>query len=152
MALKQGNDKFKCKICLLDTLLAVNVSEAVSKGDLASLSKILDDLNTSPLDFTSPYGNLLHISASLSTLEDFIRILIWSKLSPNSVNSNDGSTALHLAVRLNRQDIVEYLLSLTDIDDTIRDIEGLTCVDYCRKNRQLYKLFEGKIRTNITTI
>lgn len=128
----------------LDTLLAVNISEAVSKGDLSSLSKIFEDLHTSPLDFTSPYGNILHISASLSTLEDFKNLLIWSKLSPNSVNSNDGSTTLHLAVRLNRQDIVEYLLTLTDIDDTMRDIEGLTCVDYCRKNRQLFKLFEGK--------
>lgn len=125
--------------------MAVNISEAVSKGDLASLSKILEDLNTSPLDFISPYGNLLHISVSLSPAEDFKRLLIWSKLDPNSVNSNDGSTTLHLAVRLDRPDIVEYLLSLTEIDDTIRDIEGFTCVDYCRKNRQLYKLFEGKL-------
>ena len=98
------------------------------------------------MDFTSPYGNLLHIAASLTTLEDFKKILFWSGLDPNSVNSNDGSTTLHVAVRLNRPDIVEYLLSLNDIDDTLKDIEGLSCVDYCHKNKQLYKLFEGNLR------
>lgn len=128
----------------VDTLLAVNISEAISKGDLNYLSMILKDLNTTPLEFTSPYGNLLHIAASLASLEVFKRILVWSGLSPNSVNYNDGSTALHLAVRLKRPDIVEYLLNLKDIDDTIKDIEGLSCVDYCRhKNKQLFKSFEG---------
>ena len=34
-----------------------------------------------------------------------------------------------------------------DIDDTIKDIEGLTCIDYCHKNKQLYKIFEGKKET-----
>jgi len=125
--------------------LAVNISEAVSKGDLNSLSIILKDLNTTPLDFTSPYGNILHIAASLASLDDFKRIFIWSGLNPNSYNSSDGSTSLHLAVRLNRPDIVEYLLSLKDIDDTLKDIEGLSCVDYCHKNKQIYKLFEGKM-------
>lgn len=124
-------------------MLAVNISEAVSKGDIESLSTIFKDLNTSSLDFTSPYGNILHISVSLASLEDFKRILVWSGLSPNSINTNDGSTALHLAVRLNRLNIIEYLLSLKDIDDTVKDIEGLTCVDYCHKNKQLYKLFDG---------
>ena len=134
-------------ILLVETLLAVNISEAISKGDLNSLSVIFKDLNTTPRDFTSPYGNILHISASLANLEDFKRIFIWSGLNPNGVNTNDGSTALHVAVRLNRPDIVEYLLSLKDIDDTIKDIEGLTCIDYCHKNKQLYKIFEGKKET-----
>ena len=73
-------------------------------------------------------------------------------MNPNSVNANDGSTALHVAVRLNRSEIVQFLLGLKDIDDTIKDIEGLTCVDYCHKNKQLLKLFEGKSDKNSYSI
>lgn len=124
-------------------MLAVNISEAVSKGDLDGLNLILQNLNTTPKQFTSPCGNLLHISASLSKFEDFKNILLWSGIDSNSQNPIDGSTTLHIATKLSRYDIIEYLLSLPLIDDTLKDMEGKTCFDYC-KNKSIINLFERK--------
>lgn len=124
----------------------MNISEAVSKGDLEALNKIFNDLNTTAKDFTSPYGNILHIAASLAKLEDFKLILSKFALDPNSTCAQDGSTPLHVATKLNRADIVEFLLSLKDINDTIKDNDGLTAVDYCTKtkNPSIITLFERK--------
>ena len=126
-----------------ETLLAVNISETVSKGELEGLNRILQNLNTSAKQFTSPCGNLLHISASLSKFKDFKKILLWSGIDPNSQNPHDGSTTLHIATRLSRYDIVEYLLSIPEINETIKDKEGKTCSDYC-KNKSILNLFECK--------
>lgn len=51
--------------------------------------------------------------------------------SPNSVNSQDskGSTPLHLAAMLSRLDVVTLFLSSDIVDDTIKDINGRTCLD-----------------------
>lgn len=136
---------------LIDTLLAVNISEAVSKGDLDGLNLILQNLNTTPKQFTSPYGNLLHISASLSKFEDFKKILHWSGIDINSQNPIDGSITLHIATKLSRYDIIEYLLSLSEIDDTLKDKEGKTCFDYC-KNKSIINLFERKKLTRVNLI
>lgn len=122
-------------------MLAVNISEAVSKGDLEGLNQIILNLNTSAKQFTSPCGNLLHIAASLSKFEDFKNILNWSGIDVNIRSFSDGSTALHIATKLSRYDIIEYLLSLPDINDTIKDKEGKTCTDYC-KNKAILNLFE----------
>ena len=129
---------------ILDTLMAVNISEAVSKGDLESLGSILFNLSTTAKKFISPYGNLLHISASLAKLDHFKKILDWSNLSVNIQNPQDGSTALHIASRLGRYEIVEYLLSLKEIDDTLIDNDGRTCLDCC-KNKQIKNLIECKL-------
>lgn len=106
-----------------------------------NLELILKDLKVTPKQFKSPYGNLLHISTSLAKLDDFKKIIKWSGLSVNEVNLNDGSTPLHLATRLNRYEIVEYLLSLPEIDDSIKDHDGKTCLDYC-KNKPFVNLIE----------
>lgn len=128
-----------------DTLLAVNISEAICKGDLEDLEILLRNLNTSPKEFNSSFGNLLHISISVAKLENFKKIYKWSGLNPNCQNlNNDGSTPLHLATRLERQDIVEFLLSLEEIDDTIKDFNGKTCLDYCT-NKQIKNLIECKL-------
>lgn len=127
-------------------MLAVNISEAVSKADLDSLSIILADLNTTAQDFTSPYGSLLHIAVSLAKLDDFRKILVKFNLDPNSNCAQDGSTPLHLATKLNRVDLVGFLLSLKDINDTLKDKDGLTAIDYCTKNPSMISLFERKYR------
>ena len=132
--------------------MAVNISEAVSKGDIDSLTKIMSDLKTMATDFTSPYGSLLHISASLAKLDDFKRIFIKLSLDPNSTSAQDGSTPLHIASKLNRPDIVEYLLSLKEINDTIKDREGLTAIDYCLKNTFIVGLFERTSKNELCAI
>ena len=128
----------------LDTLIELNISEAISKGDLAALEKILlTDLKTTPKNFQTPAGNLLHLAVSLARVDDFRKIFHWLQINPNEQTSKDGSTPLHLAVRLNRLEIVEFLLELPEIDDTIKDFDGKTCLDYCR-NRTIKTLFESK--------
>lgn len=122
--------------------MAVNISEAVSKGDLDGLNLILQNLKSSAKQFSSPCGNFLHISASLSKFENFKKILNWSGIDVNSQNPLNGLTTLHIATRLGRYEIVEYLLSLPEIDDTIKDKEGKTCFDYC-KNKSIINLFDS---------
>ena len=119
----------------LETLLAVNISEAICRGNLQDLELILKGLQLTPNNFDSSYGNLLHIAASLAPLDTFKRILQWTELSPNSRSSQDGSTVLHIVTKLDRLEIVEFLLSLPEIDDGITDNQGKTCIDYCTSKR-----------------
>lgn len=51
--------------------------------------------------------------------------------SPNSVNSQDskGFTPLHLAAMLSRLDVVNLFLASDIVDDTIKDLNGRTCLD-----------------------
>lgn len=129
-----------------DTLLAVNISESICKGDLEDLELLLKNLNTTPKEFSSTFGNILHISVSIAKFDNFKTIFKWSGLDPNAQNvNNDGSTPLHLAVRLCRQDIIEFLLSLEEIDDTIKDFSGKTSLDYCT-NKQIKNLFECNLK------
>lgn len=129
----------------LETLLAVNISEAICRGNLHDLELILKGLQLTPNNFDSSYGNLLHIAASLAPLDTFKRILQWTELSPNSRSSQDGSTALHIVTKLDRMEIVEFLLSLPEIDDGITDNQGKTCIDYCTSKR-CKQLFQSTIR------
>lgn len=132
-------------LLLLETLLAVNISEAICRGNLQDLELILKGLQLTPNNFDSSYGNLLHIAASLAPLDTFKRILQWTELSPNSRSSQDGSTALHIVTKLDRLEIVEFLLSLPEIDDGITDNQGKTCIDYCTSKR-CKQLFQSTSR------
>jgi oxysterol-binding protein 1 len=60
-------------------------------------------------------------------------LLCHRSISPNAIHpSTSGTTALHLAASLGRADIVNLLLEQEDIDDTLRDSKGKTCIDVAR--------------------
>jgi hypothetical protein len=59
----------------------------------------------------------------------------------NDCNSPDGDTPLHIAVKLRYWDIVEQLLKVPGINDTIKDAQGRTAEDLATGTR-LAELFK----------
>jgi hypothetical protein len=60
-------------------------------------------------------------------------LLCHRSISHNSIHPpGSGTTALHLAASLGRADVVNLLLEQEDIDDTLRDSNGKTCIDVAR--------------------
>lgn len=136
-------------IAIGDALTVVTISEAISNGNFSELHALLQQRGVSMASFNSPFGNLLHIAASFGTLATFKRIIQEGQFDVNS-QSSEGSTPLHVASRLGRYEIVEHLLSLDGIDDTLRDIEGKTCLD-CAKNRQIANIIACTCRVDDET-
>lgn len=46
--------------------------------------------------------------------------------------NGSGTTALHLAASIGRADVVKLLLEQPEIDDTLKDAQGRTCVDVAK--------------------
>lgn len=68
-----------------------------------------------------------------STAETVSLLLCHKYISPNAIHPPaSGTTALHLAASLGRADVVNLLLEQEDIDDTLRDSNGKTCIDVAR--------------------
>lgn len=66
--------------------------------------------------------------------DDTINLLLQHRsISPNAIHPPESKTsALHLAATLGRVDVVSLLLDQTGINDTLRDIKGLTPRDVAR--------------------
>jgi len=122
-------------------LKALNVSKLVADGDISRLEAEFARKGLTLKTFCTPFGNVLHAAAAFGTVATFIKLLERSGLSVNS-QSQEGSTPLHVAARLGKFEMVEYLMSREeDIDDTIRDLEGKTCLDVA-KSRQIINIIE----------
>jgi len=60
-------------------------------------------------------------------------LLSHRSISPNAIHPPaSGTTALHLAASLGRTDVVNLLLEQEEINDTLRDSNGKTCIDVAR--------------------
>lgn len=66
--------------------------------------------------------------------DDTVKLLVANRaINPNGVHPpGSGTTPLHLAASLGREDIVGLLLEQPGIDDTARDASGKTCKDVAR--------------------
>lgn len=69
-----------------------------------------------------------------TALAETVSLLLGQRsILPNAVHPPaSGTTALHLAASLGRADVVNLLLEHEDIDDTLRDSNGKTCIDVAR--------------------
>jgi oxysterol-binding protein 1 len=66
-------------------------------------------------------------------------------ISPNSIHPpGSGTSALHLAASLGRVDVVRLLLEDPNIDDTVKDSQGRTCVDVA-KTKAVTRAIEGTL-------
>jgi ankyrin repeat protein len=89
---------------------------------------------------------VLSCGRSLDYVAETISLLLSNRaISPNSIHpANSGTTALHLAASLGRADVVKVLLEQPDIDDTIKDFQGRTCLEVA-KGKSVTKLIEGEL-------
>lgn len=70
-------------------------------------------------------------------------LLSHRSVSPNSVYPpGSGTTPLHLAASLGREDVVNLLLEQPGIDDTLRDSHGRTCLEVA-KGKGTVKAIKG---------
>ena len=71
-------------------------------------------------------------------------ILSHRGISPNAVYPpGSGTTALHLAASLARDDVVNLLLEQEGIDDSLRDSEGRTALEVA-KGKECIRAIKGK--------
>jgi oxysterol-binding protein 1 len=72
-------------------------------------------------------------SPHFSLVETVTLLLSHRAISPNAIHPPaSGTTALHLAASLGRADVANLLLEQDEIDDTLKDSSGKTCIDVAR--------------------
>lgn len=80
--------------------------------------------------------HVLHIAVQAASLDTIRNVLVRFKDAPaldiNSVEATRGDTPLHIAARYGRSDIVMYLLSLEDINDTVTNFAGKQPVEVAK--------------------
>lgn len=122
-----------------EATMVARVSEALRSNKIDNVKKAVMQEGFKIDEFKCKFGTLLHLAASFGTKTMF-EDLVMAGISVNA-RSTDGSTVLHVASRLGRHDIVELLLELEDLDDTIRDYDGMTACELAT-SRQMISMFE----------
>jgi hypothetical protein len=114
---------------LTASLLRLKLLDALRSGDTAKVDTIFGELSksdatTQTRDIIQVRETVLHYAVQVAPLST-IHYLIEHQKFNIDVNSqdSDGNTPLHLAAAASRMDIVKYLLSLPNINDTIVNIK-----------------------------
>lgn len=121
------------------SLLRLKLLDALRSGNTDRVRDIIQELastasTTRTTDITQLKETILHYAvqvAPLSTLEYLVTNAKEFRLDINS-QDKDGNTPLHLAGMSSRIDIVRYLLSLPDINDTIVNLKKKQPVELCK--------------------
>ncbi|EJD53857.1 hypothetical protein AURDEDRAFT_157107 [Auricularia subglabra TFB-10046 SS5] len=78
-------------------------------------------------------ASTLHLAIRCASYDTVKLLLANRAINPNGVHPpGSGTTPLHLAAALARDDIVALLLEQPGIDDTLRDTQGKTCREVAR--------------------
>ena len=120
-------------------LLRLKLLDALRNGESGKVSKIMEDLvQVKPSIQTSEIVQLretvLHYAVQVATLSLLQFLVSHSNEFKIDVNTQDvdGNTPLHLAAASSRLEIVKYLLSLPEINDTITNKKGQQPVEMCK--------------------
>lgn len=120
-------------------LLRLKLLDALRNGESAKVSKIMEDLvQVKPSIQTSEIVQLretvLHYAVQVASLSLLEFLVIHANEFKIDVNTQDvdGNTPLHLAAASSRFEIVKYLLSLPEINDTITNKKGQQPVEMCK--------------------
>ncbi|KAM0889759.1 hypothetical protein ACQ4PT_027499 [Festuca glaucescens] len=100
------------------------LTDAAYRGQVAAAQELLKHCPDAPY-FQEKYATLLHVAVWFEQAE-FVEFVLKAPLLRKVVNmqTNDGKTALHIAVQKCNPRIVVDLLSHEDIDTTIQDNHG----------------------------
>lgn len=129
-------------ITVTEAVYSIRLLEALRNGDATALAPFLqkDPSNPGPVrELTSP----LHLAVRCAESSTIKSILQDRHIDVNLVESQHGNTALHLASITGRADVVQELLSIKEIDDNIRNADGLDPLEVAKSPR-IAQIFQGK--------
>lgn len=121
------------------SLLRLKLLDALRSGDTSRTKEIMTELlmtknTTQTTDIIQLKGQVLHYAVQIAPLP-LIQYLVQNADEFNiNINSQDpdGNTPLHLAALLSRLEVVKYLLSLPNINDTIVNLKKKQPVEVCK--------------------
>lgn len=122
-------------------ILRLKLIQVFKSGQKDQAIQLITDnaqyIRLDPQDSISPLDlHVLHIAVQAASVETLRSLLNRFKDAPafdiNSVEPTKGDTPLHVAARYGRSDIVMYLLSLDDINDTVSNSAGKQPVEVAR--------------------
>lgn len=121
------------------SLLKLKLLDALRGGDTDKIDSIIDELSSCKAtlqtqDITQLKQTVLHYAvqvASLSTIQYLVNNADKFSLDINAQDTQ-GNTPLHLAASSSRLDVVKYLLSLSNINDTIVNLDKKQPVEVCK--------------------
>lgn len=123
----------------LDLNQSIKMTEAIQAQNYDSLAKILKGIGLTPATYRGPNGNLLHVVVAFGP-PSFIPKLLADGIDVNEPNA-DGDTALHIAARIGRAAVIDQLLAVEGLDDSITNNLGQTPYQVA-KNRQISTAIE----------
>jgi ankyrin repeat protein len=110
--------------------LSKEIIKALYRKDYAALKRLL---NKDTINATDEEGGLTLLMLAVSAAEDtdpvIVKLLIERGADVNCVESSERTTALHLAARDLRKDIIELLLA-AEADVNAQDFRGFTPLHY----------------------
>lgn len=121
------------------SLLRLKLLDALRGGDDDRVGNIIEELSsTKPTiqttDIIQLRETILHYAVQVAPLSTIQFLVDNSSKFGLDINSQDvdGNTPLHLAAQASRLDVVKYLLSLPNINDTIVNLEKKQPVEMCK--------------------
>lgn len=137
------SDAEKINESLESSILRLKLIRGFQNSDTSELQDVIEK-NSSVIQ----YRTLLHLAVQIGSVQ-MIEWLI-EKYSDQGVHINgidkDGHTPLHLAASYGRTDVATYLLSLPEINDTIRDKDGKQPVEVSKypETAEAMQLYRAK--------
>ncbi|KAI5965465.1 hypothetical protein KGF57_000731 [Candida theae] len=130
------------------SLLRLKLLDALRSGDTSKIDTIIGEIKSSKTtiqnqELSRLKQTILHYAVQVATLQTIQYLVDHAEKYGLDINSQDpqGNTPLHLAAIASRQDVVKYLLSLPDINDTIVNLDKKQPVELC-KNLNLAQLMQ----------
>lgn len=118
---------------------ALKITETILAQNYEEMVVMLRSIGLTPSTYRGPSGNLLHVIAQFGPAH-FVPRLVHDGVDVNEVNG-EGDTALHIAARLGRSAVIDQLLAIEGLDDTIINLAMMTPYQ-SSKNRQISTAIE----------
>ncbi|KAI0074811.1 hypothetical protein K474DRAFT_1647551 [Panus rudis PR-1116 ss-1] len=137
-----------------DSLYQVRLLTALRSGDPAKIHPFLADITKDRRSSTEEGANdlgaaALHLAIRCATCDTVAFLLTHRTISPNAVYpAGSGTTPLHLAASLGRADVVSLLLEQEEVDDTLRDAQGRTCLDVAKGKETIRAIKDSRAFLN----
>lgn len=118
------------------SLTRLKLLDALRSGDTSKTDAIIDELSlikptTQSTELVQLRETVLHYAVQIAPL-GLVQHLAQKKKLDINAQDVDGNTPLHLAASADRADVVRFLLSLPDINDTITNLKKKVAVELCK--------------------